>query len=130
MENDDLETSDATLPATAHGSLPVQLPDLSHLTIQELSAFRTHIASQSKDARKKATQLLGKLDAPVRAMWMATLSTKGSEAERKLLLSDFQRELLRTPKAYVAYCFANSFVVLDEAIRAEQLRRTKIMDPR
>lgn len=131
MDQDDKPTTEEVSPlpplrAADHGSLPIALPNLEHLTSVELASLRSYVTSQVKDARKRSNQLLNK-DESLRKLWMNTISFKPgtTEAERKTALDEFQRALLRKPAAYVAYGFVTSLFVVEEAVRNEMLRRSK-----
>lgn len=124
MDPDDrTEEVEPTSPLRAadHGALPVSVPDLTHLTTTELTTLRSYISSQTREARKKANQLLAKTES-LRKIWMDTISSKTATPETRL---EFQRQLVKHPAAFVAYGYANSLFVIDEAIRAEMNRRSR-----
>lgn len=110
-----------TLTAAEHGALPVSIPDLSHLTPTELLALRRHIMSQTREARKKSNQLLNR-DETLRRAWMDTVGNHTTAEARQT----FQRLLVRFPAAFLAYTYANSLFVIDEALRAEIKLRSQI----
>lgn len=105
-----------------HLSLPVRLPDLAHLSNEELRALRAKIGSMTRDARRKAQTAIQKYPS-IREPWMRVLGQKrgpdSEEAYRTL-----ERELLRHPDAFLAEAYVNSLFVLDEAIRDEILKRS------
>jgi hypothetical protein len=108
---------------TAHITLPVPRLDLSHLTNQELSALRGRIQAEAREARKLATKVLSGKDATLRNLWMTSLSAKPEvSADAK---AAFEKEVLRHPDAFVKYAFANAYHVLDQAVHAEMLERSK-----
>lgn len=105
-----------------HVSLPVRLPDLAHLTDDELQALRRKIASMTRDARKKATSVIGRIPS-VQKPWMKSLGLKTDDPARQEILSTLELELLRHPDAFLAYAYVNSLFVLDEGLKAEGVRR-------
>lgn len=118
---EDDAASSAPLRAADHGSLPVAIPDLTHLTTAELLSLRSYISTQTRDARKKSNQLLNKTEG-LRRVWMETISAKTATPEAR---QEFQRQLVKHPAAFLAYSYANSLFVLDEGIRAEMNRRSR-----
>lgn len=123
MDQNEIPEPDDHLRASEYGSLPVSLPELTHLTTQELAAFKSFINSQVREARKKSNQLLSKNE-ELRKLWMATLTIK-VEGDPKIHRDAFQRALVRFPPVYLAYAYVTSLFVLDEAIRDEMTRRSK-----
>lgn len=123
MDPNDQPEVEEPLRAAEHGSLPVSVPDLTHLTTAEVLAFKSYILLQTKDARKKSSQILSKNEA-LRKLWTDTLSVKG-EGDRRSAIEIFQKALVRFPAAYLAYAYVTSLFVIDEAIRAEMKRRSQ-----
>jgi len=105
-----------------HLSLPVRLPDFSHLSNEELRALRSKIGSVTRDARKKAQSAIQKYPA-VRQSWMQVMGQK-RDPDHEEAYRTLERELLRYPEAFLAEAYVNSLFVLDEAIRAEMLKRS------
>ena len=109
--------------ALEHVSLPVRLPDLSHLTNDELQALRHRISLMTRDARKKATNIINRIPS-VQKPWMRTLSLKPDDPTRQESFAKLELELLRHPEAFLAHAYVNSLFVLDEGLRAEMGRRS------
>lgn len=109
-----------------HLTMPVEVPDLTHLTSAELTSLRGFIGSQMRDARKKANQAISKVDS-LRPLWVDTVASKpnATAEETDEILRLFHREVLRHPTAFLSYAYANSLHVLDRAIWGELLRRSK-----
>jgi len=107
-------------------SLPIPLPDLSHLTQAELTALRSAIAAESKEARKTAVKLLGKTPV-VKDLWMKSmgLPTSTPPEERALVMDPFHRECLRYPETFLVHAWANALWVLDRHIWDEMVKRSK-----
>ena len=112
------------MPSDDHATLPLVLPSLTHLTNEELGAFRDKVGAASRDARRKANQVLQK-HGELKAAWSRSLSITGEtpEADRANILGTFERELLRVPEAFIAHAFANSLVTLVAVCRNEALHR-------
>lgn len=107
--------------AVDHVSLPVGIPNLTHLTTQELTSLKGVLVLQAREARKKSNQLLNKSE-DLRKVWVDTLSASVFAETRR---QDFQRLLVKHPQAFLAYAYANSLRVIEEAVRAEMNRRSQ-----
>lgn len=105
-----------------HASLPVRLPDLSHLTNEQLGALRGKLAPMMRETRKKATSVITRIPS-VQKAWLRTLSLKSDDPERASILAVLELELLRHPEAFLTYALANSLVALDEGLKAEMTQR-------
>lgn len=114
------------LVADNHLTLPVPLPDLTHLTQAELASLKGAIASRTKEARKDSVKALGKIPV-VRDLWLkiVALPSTTSEEERAGITEPFHRECLRHPDAFLVYAYANALWTLDRHIWEEMLRRSK-----
>jgi hypothetical protein len=51
---------------------------------------------------------------------------KTDDPDRAEILGGFEKVLLRYPEAYLAYAYVTSLFVLDDAFRAEMIRRSLI----
>lgn len=120
------------LPLVADNRLTTQLPlpDLSALTQVELSTLRAYLTVKSKEARKEATKLLGKVP-PVRDLWLKTIALKedSTEEEREEVLAPFYREVMRHPEVFVSYAWANSLATLDKHVWDAMLELSKSQTP-
>jgi hypothetical protein len=107
-------------------SLPIPLPDLSHLTQAELAALRSSISAESKEARKTAVKLLGKTPV-VKDLWLKSvgLPTATPPEERALIMDPLHRECLRYPETFLRHAWANALCVLDRHIWDEMVKRSK-----
>lgn len=110
--------------ADEHTALPIRVPSLVHLTDQELSDLRSKLTYQSREARRRATQAIGK-SSSLQKLFNKTLNlTKDTKIEeRENVMAMFEKELLRVPDAFIAHAYANSLILLDVACRDELLRR-------
>ncbi len=117
--------------ADDHVTLPFALPALDHLTTTELGQLRGRVQVVSREARKKATQILTREPA-LKKVWGRSISmnTNTTPEERAEIQRDLERELLRYPEAYLAHAWANSLVTLDTHCRDELLRRTGSVNPK
>lgn len=117
----------SSLVSADHLATPVPIPDFSHLTLLELNALRGFIAGQMKEARKKANLAISKSAPALKSLWLTSLSLRSdaSEEERKAVIEPFHREILKHPEAFFAYAHANALFVLDRALMAETLLRSK-----
>jgi hypothetical protein len=108
----------------------VPLPDLSALNQAELSALRAYLTLRSKEARKEATKLLGKV-ASVRDLWLKTVALKetATDEEREEVLYPFYQEVMRHPEVFVAYAWANSLATLDKHVWGAMLELAKTQVP-
>ena len=106
------------------------MPDLSALTQAELSALRAYLTVKSKEARKEATKLLGKVT-PVRDLWLKTIALKetATDEERESVLAPFYREVMKHPEVFVSYAWANSLAALDKHVWDAMLERAKTEIP-
>ena len=106
------------------------LPDLSALTQTELSALRAYLTVKSKEARKEASKLLGKV-VPVRDLWLKTIALKESatDEEREEVLAPFYREVMKHPEVFVSYAWANSLATLDKHVWDAMLELAKTQIP-
>jgi len=108
-----------------HVTLPIRLPDLTHLTNDELHALRSKLSTGMRDGRKKATTIISRIP-EVRSPWMKSMSLKTDDPTRAEIMANLEFELLRHPEAYIAYAHVNSLFLLDGAIRDEMLRRSML----
>jgi hypothetical protein len=108
----------------------VPLPDLSTMTHAELSALRTYLTVKSREARKEANKLLGKVPA-VRDLWLKTVALKetATDEEREEVQAPFYQEVMRHPEVFVAYAWANALSTLDKHIWETMLELAKVMIP-
>ena len=108
-----------------HVTMPVSTPSLDHLTTEELGQLRAKFSAASREARRKAMQIISRYPS-LKKPWGRSLGMdkNTTPAERVEIHTALERELLRLPDAYLAHAWANSLVVLDEAVRTELLRRT------
>ena len=122
------ETPDEEKVVARAVTLPITVPDLSHLTLTELAAIRGYIATQTREARKASNKVLGGKQGALRALWMKTLGMRAdvAAAEREEIIGAFEAELLRAPEAFVKYAVANSLFRIDGAIKDEMLRRSRL----
>lgn len=114
-----------------HVTMPLNLPALDHLSTEEVGQLRAKLSAASRDARKRATLLLGR-QASLKKPWgrSLTMNKNTSAEERAEIQRDLERALLRVPEAYLAHAWANSLVTLDTHCREELLRRTGSAQPK
>jgi hypothetical protein len=100
------------------------------LTQAELSALRAYLTVKSKEARKEATKLLGKVP-PVRDLWLKTIALKESatDEEREGVLTPFFQEVMKHPEVFVSYTWANSLAILDRHVWDAMLELSKSQVP-
>jgi hypothetical protein len=117
--------------AEDHVTLPFSLPPLDHLTTTEVGQLRGRVQVVSREARKKATQILTR-EPSLKKAWGRSISMgkNTTPEERAEIQRDLERELLRCPEAYLAHAWANSLVTLDIHCRDELLRRTGSVNPK
>jgi hypothetical protein len=115
----------------SHPTVPVPMPDLSHLTHSELTALRSYFTAQSRDLRRKAIHVMGKYPS-IKGLWLKTvaLPTGASQEERDATLVPFHREVLRFPDAFFLYAWANTLVTLDKYLWDAMVERSKIEGPK
>jgi len=120
------------IPLVADNRLTTQvpLPDLSSLTQAELSALRAYLAIKSRESRRDATKLLGKV-ASVRDLWLKTVALKetATEVEREEVLVPFYQEVMRHPEVFISYAWANSLSTLDKHVLDAMLELAKTQVP-
>jgi hypothetical protein len=111
-----------------HTSLPVHIPDVKHLSNDELHALRNKALNLSRDARKKSGAAIIKIPT-VKKLWIALLGANANNPDRPRLIRELEKELLRFPAVYFLYAYANSLFVLDAAFRAEMDSRNIPVGP-
>lgn len=111
-----------------HTSLPVQVPDIKHLSNEELHALRNKALNLSRDARKKSGTAIIKIPT-VKKLWIALLGANANNPDRPRLIRELEKELLRFPTVFFLYAYANSLFVLDAAFRAEMDSRNIPVGP-
>ena len=107
-----------------HLALPIEVPDLSGLTLAELTTLRNGTNNQIKEARSRASKLIGKEPA-LSALNLSTLRRIDDEETKEAAYEAFHQELLRHPLEFLAYTHTNSLHILDKAIWKEMLARSE-----
>lgn len=126
-----VQTVSHTDVADSHPTVPVPMPDLSHLTHAELTTLRSYFTTQSRELRRKAIQVMGKYPT-VKSLWMKTvaLPAGATQEERDAIWVPFHREVLRYPEAFFLYAWANTLVTLDKYLWDAMVERSKIEGPK
>ncbi len=112
-----------------HIALPAHLPDLTHLSNEELQALRQRVVVSARDARKKAQTLIQKYPS-LRSEWMKAISTKVGDPDRDAILQRMEKELLRYPEAFIAHAYVNSLLVLDAGLQEVLTQRNLAKTPK
>ena len=108
-----------------HVALQVKAPPLTHLSAAELSALRTYLHKQGREARKAANKVIMK-EAKLKDLMLKSLAFKHDDPARIASREAFEAELARFPEALTRYAVANAYVVLDLSVREESLRRASV----
>lgn len=111
-----------------HVALQVKAPPLTHLTNAELGALRAHLQKSMREARKAANKLIMK-DTGLKNLLLKSLGYKSDDPARLEAHTAFESELARSPEALTRWAVANAYVVLDQSVREETLRRASLAPP-